>query len=86
MCGETDVLVAFVPEASMGTAIEMWEAAQHGKVVVAVSPLHLNWAIRFCSDIIYATFDELELAVATGNLQSRVRELQTHKMPSGKTT
>ena len=30
MCREVDVVIAFVPEASMGTAIEMWEAYQHG--------------------------------------------------------
>jgi hypothetical protein len=79
MCGETDVLLAFVPEASMGTAIEMWEAATHGKIVVTVSPLHLNWAIRFCSDIMYAEFDQLVLDVATGNLQRRVKALQDKK-------
>jgi hypothetical protein len=37
MCREVDVLIAFVPEASMGTAIEMWEAYQHGAAVVAIS-------------------------------------------------
>ena len=26
MCREVDVLLAFIPEASMGTAVEMWEA------------------------------------------------------------
>ena len=26
MCGEVDVVIAFIPEASMGTAIEIWEA------------------------------------------------------------
>ena len=39
MCREIDVLVAFVPSASMGTAIEMWEAYQHGAAVVTISPL-----------------------------------------------
>jgi hypothetical protein len=34
MCREVDVLLAFVPSASMGTAIEMWEAYQHGATVV----------------------------------------------------
>ena len=40
MCREVDVVIAFVPEASMGTAIEMWEAHEHGRaVVLAISPL-----------------------------------------------
>ena len=38
MCREIDVLLAFVPEASMGTAIEMWEAYQHGAAVITISP------------------------------------------------
>jgi len=35
----------FVPEASMGTAIEMWEAHQHGAAVITISPLKHNWAV-----------------------------------------
>src|SRR5579871_2011633 len=33
LCREVDVVLAFVPEASMGTAIEMWEANQSGRIV-----------------------------------------------------
>src|SRR5262245_13510611 len=29
LCQEVDVVLAFVPEASMGTAVEMWEAHRH---------------------------------------------------------
>ena len=39
MCREVDVVIAFVPEASMGTAIEMWEAHQHGAAVVKIQCL-----------------------------------------------
>ena len=31
MCRAFDLLVASIPEASMGTAIEMWEAHRHGR-------------------------------------------------------
>ena len=47
LCREVDVLVAFVPEASMGTAIEMWEAYQHRAAVITISPLKHNWAVKF---------------------------------------
>src|ERR1041385_3192718 len=40
LCREVDVVLAFVPEASMGTGIEMWEAFQHGRAVIAISPLN----------------------------------------------
>src|SRR5689334_1271223 len=54
LCREVDVVLAFVPEASMGTAIEMWEAHQHGRTVVTISPLKLNWAVKFLSHVLYA--------------------------------
>ena len=38
MCREFDLLVAWVPEASMGTAIEMWEACRHARTVVTITP------------------------------------------------
>jgi hypothetical protein len=39
MCREADLVVAYIPEASMGTAIEVWEACQHGRAVVTITPL-----------------------------------------------
>lgn len=66
MCRDVDVLVAFVPEASMGTAIEMWEAHQHGRIVVTISPLGHNWAVRFLSHVIYRDVAEFEAALASG--------------------
>ena len=45
--GKTDALIAYLPTASMGTAMEMWQAYQNGVPIIAVSPLHHHWAIRF---------------------------------------
>jgi hypothetical protein len=70
MCREVDVVIAFVPEASMGTAIEMWEAHRHGRFVVAISPLVHNWVIRFCSHRVFPDLESLETALATGHLQA----------------
>lgn len=72
MCGQTDVLLAIVPEASMGTAIEMWEAYRHGRTVVTVSPLVHNWVVRFLSQVRYATLEELHSALRQGELQRLV--------------
>ena len=68
LCREIDVLLAFVPEASMGTAIEMWEAHQHGAVVLAISPLKHNWAVKFCSHALYANVESFEIALANGQV------------------
>jgi hypothetical protein len=75
MCREIDVLVAFVPSASMGTAIEMWEAHQHGAAVVAISPLKHNWAVKFLSHAIYAGVAEFEAALRSGELSQRIEEV-----------
>jgi hypothetical protein len=72
LAGEVDVLVAFVPEASMGTAIEMWEAWRHGRIVVTISPLKHNWAVKFLSSELYPDVAEFERALADGRLAERL--------------
>jgi hypothetical protein len=81
MCGETDVLIAFVPEASMGTAIEMWEAWKHGRVVVAISPLAHNWAVRFCSLVLYPDVEAFEAELLRGELLKKINDLRTQPPP-----
>jgi hypothetical protein len=75
LSGQVDVLLAFVPEASMGTAIEMWEAYRNGRVVITISPLVYNWSVRFLSHEVYATYEEFESAVTEGSLARRLVEL-----------
>ncbi len=75
MCRQVDVLLAFVPEASMGTAIEMWEAYQHGAAVIAISPLVHNWAVKFLSHALYADVDEFEGAVESGQVARQIQEI-----------
>ncbi len=69
MCREVDLLLAFLPEASMGTAIEMWEAHQHGAAVVAISPMRHNWAVKFLSHAIYTDVEDLEQALRSGEVR-----------------
>lgn len=66
--GEADVLVAFLPEASMGTAIEMWEAFQRGRVVLAVTPLRENWVVKFLADAVLDSLEGLETFITSGEL------------------
>ena len=66
--GEADVLVAFVPEASMGTAIEMWQAHRNGRVVIAISPMTVNWAVRFLADVVLRDIEAFEACVRSGDL------------------
>ncbi|MCL2348494.1 MAG: hypothetical protein FWC50_09580 [Planctomycetaceae bacterium] len=77
MCGtEVDVLIAFAPEASMGTAIEMWEAYKNGAVVITISPLRLNWAIKFLSDVICEDLAEFFDLLQNGTLLKRLTNIK----------
>jgi len=75
ICGEIDVLLAFVPEASMGTAIEMWEAYQHGAAVIAIGPLKHNWAVKFLSHAMYTDVAEFEVALEEGRVAKLIAEV-----------
>jgi hypothetical protein len=75
MCREVDLVLAFVPEASMGTAIEMWEAHQHGRAVIAISPLEHNWSVKFCSHAVYPDLAAFEADLRAGRVRQRVAEV-----------
>jgi len=66
---DTDVLVAFLPEASMGTAIEMWQAHRAGCLVLAVSPLSVNWVVRFLADRVFGALEDLEAFLRSNEFQ-----------------
>lgn len=68
--GAADVLVAYAPEASMGTAIEMWQAHQRGRLVVTISPMAANWCVRFLSDAVLPNVEAFERFVRSGELSA----------------
>lgn len=72
LCRHVDVLVAYLPEASMGTAIEMWEAYRHGAVVLSISPMRRNWVVRFLSHAIYANLEEFTEALGSGTVRALI--------------
>jgi len=78
LAGECDLLIAYVPSASMGTAIEMHLAARNGAKVVTISPLQANWVIRAYSHRLLADMNEFETFAASGGL----RQLLEHEDPS----
>jgi PncC family amidohydrolase len=69
---QADVLVAYLPEASMGTAIEMWHAYSAGARILTISPMADNWVIKFLSDRVFSTTEEFaEFLVSDGLAQLR---------------
>jgi sulfur carrier protein ThiS len=71
--GLADVVVVYVPEASMGTALEMWEAYRGGKPIFAISPLVYNWVVRCLATRVFADLDEFCAFVASGDFERSLR-------------
>lgn len=67
-----DLLVAYVPSASMGTAIEMYEAARNGAIVLTISPLAANWVIRAYSDRIFEDLETFERFLGSPDFRALV--------------
>ena len=72
--GEADVLIAFLPQASMGTAIELWRAYHAGTWVFAVSEMNTNWVVRFLADEIFPDLETFEQFVRSGELAERIAQ------------
>ena len=68
MTGEVDVLVAYVPSASMGTAVEMWQAYRAGVPIYTISPLAANWVVRSLSEQVFPDIESFHAFVASGGL------------------
>lgn len=68
LAAETDVLVAYAPVATMGTAVEMYRAYAAGRLVYTISPMVTNWAIRFLSAQVFADLESFEAFVRGGGL------------------
>ena len=65
---ECDLLLAYLPSASMGTAIEMHEAKRAGAAVVTITRMAANWVVRLYSDVILPDAAALEAWLASGEL------------------
>jgi len=66
--GSSDIVIAYLPKASMGTALEMIRAHDNGKTIISISPMETNWFIRSFSKKIFPSLDELTAWISDGNL------------------
>lgn len=62
--------IAYLPTASMGTAIEIWECRRAGVPVISVSPMIHNWIIRLFSAVVLPDLDEFEKWLSEDHLRS----------------
>jgi len=56
--GDSDLLISYLPEASLGTALEMIRAYDNGKPILCISPMEKNWFINSVSSKVFISLDE----------------------------
>jgi hypothetical protein len=87
----SDVLIAYLPEASLGTAIELWESFRSGVTIWTISPMKENWVVKFFSHRVFTSLEEFETYVRKGAgkevrraVHSRGQRSETVSDPSGR--
>ena len=68
LAGEADLVIAYLPTASMGTAIEMWTAYKANKYIIAVTELKHNWVVRVTADEVVPDMEALLELLESGRL------------------
>jgi hypothetical protein len=66
---ESHGIVAYIPEASMGSAIELWEAFDQKTLKLVVSPMSSNWVVRILSDRLFLDLGAFEAFVGAGQMK-----------------
>jgi nucleoside 2-deoxyribosyltransferase len=67
---KSDLLLAFLPEASMGTAIEIWAAYSRRIPVLTISPMTTNWVIRLFADKNFETIEAFGRFIQENDLRN----------------
>ncbi len=75
VAAKADVLVAYIPTASMGTALEMWGAYQAGVPVLIITPMTHNWVVWLMAQRTFPTLDAFLDFVAAGELEGCVNNM-----------
>ncbi len=69
---DADLLIAYLPRPSMGTAMEMWQAYQANTTIIAVTPFVHHWAIRFTASQILPDLDALFALLENGRFLQEI--------------
>jgi hypothetical protein len=72
--GSSDIVIAYLPEASMGTALEMIRAYDNGKTIISITPMEANWLIRAISAKIFPSLDEFFAWVRDDHLSKLIEK------------
>jgi len=69
-----DLLIAYAPQASMGTSLEMWAAYQVGAPIFTISKMTRNWVIQSLSTRTVPTLEDFLAHVEAGGLDQFLDE------------
>jgi len=69
IAGGVDLLIAYLPEASMGSAVEMWLAYNASIPIITISSLKYNWIVRLLSSRVYPNMNRFESEFGPKTLQ-----------------
>jgi hypothetical protein len=64
----SELVVAYLPSASMGTAVEIWEAHRAGQPIVAITPMTTNWVVRLLCDVVVSDLEDFAHACRDGRI------------------
>jgi hypothetical protein len=73
LASQADLLVAYVPKASMGTALEMWKAFEANVPVVTISPMAANWVIKHLSSVVLPDLEAFREWVTSGGFDKLLK-------------
>ena len=69
---EADLLIAYLPLPSMGTAMEMWQAYQGNTYIIAITPFMHHWAVRFTANDILPDLESLLEWLENGRFHQKI--------------
>ena len=72
-CRDADLIIAYLPSASMGTSIEIYEAYNTGTKVLTITKMTANWVVKLYSHEIFLNLSELESFLQAGKLEDLMR-------------
>jgi len=67
--GTSDIVIAFLPKASMGTALEIIRAYDNGITIISISSMEKNWFINAVSTKIFPTLDDFCIWISQNKLE-----------------
>lgn len=71
---KVDLMIAYLPRPSMGTAMEMWEAFNAGIYIIAITPMMHHWAVRFTANEIVPDLETLLADIANGRITQLLQQ------------